>query len=48
MEKKQVKTKGSVKEMAQYAEVDQQTIQGAIELVENTANVEVEVPVDKK
>ena len=47
MEKKEVKTKGSVKEMAQYVEVDQQTIQGAIQLVENAANIEVEVP-DKK
>lgn len=48
MEKKKVKTKGSVNEMAQYADVDQQTIQGAIELVENTANIEVEVPNEEK
>jgi len=48
MEKKKVKTKGSVEEMAQYTEVDQQTIQQAIDLVENTANIDVEAPVDKK
>lgn len=48
MEQKQVKTEGSLKEMAQYSGVDQKTVEEAINLVEQTANIEVEVPQEKK
>lgn len=48
MEQKKVKTKGSLKEMSQYTELDEQTIQGAIQVVENSGTIEVEVPSDKK
>ncbi|WP_170145311.1 hypothetical protein [Ammoniphilus oxalaticus] len=48
MEKKQVKTKGTLKEMAQFAKVDEQTIQEAIQTVENAANLDVEIPKEKQ
>lgn len=44
MEQKIVKTEGSLQEMAKMAGVDEQTIQGAIEKVEEAAQIEVEVP----
>lgn len=47
VEKKKVTTKGSYKDMEQVTNLDQQTIQGAIEIVEKAADLEVEVPEKK-
>ncbi|WP_167577584.1 hypothetical protein [Ammoniphilus sp. YIM 78166] len=47
MEQKKVKTQGTLQEMAQMAGVDQQTIQEAIDKVEQVAQIDVEVPEDK-
>lgn len=44
MEQKKVKTKGTLHDMAQFTELSEETIQGAIKKVENTANIEVEIP----
>lgn len=47
MERKKVKTEGSLQDMAQMAGVDEQTIQGAIDRVEEAAQIDVEVPEEK-
>lgn len=45
--KKSVKTEGSYKDMAQYAGVDEKTIEGAVNVVEQAADIDVEVPEEK-
>jgi len=45
---KKVKTKGSYEDMSQVTNVDKNTIEGAIEVVEGAANIEIEVPEEKK
>jgi hypothetical protein len=47
MDQKKVKTEGSYQDMAQQMGVDQETIQSGVEVVEQAANVEVEVPEEK-
>ena len=47
MERKKVVTEGSYQEMAQQMGVDQEAIQSGVEVVEQAANVEVEVPEEK-
>ncbi len=47
MERKKVRTEGSLQDMAEMAGVDEQTIQGAINKVEEAAQIDVEVPEEK-
>jgi hypothetical protein len=47
-DQKKVKTEGSYEEMEQATNLDKNTIQGAIKLVEQAANIEVEVPEGNK
>lgn len=47
MKQKKVTTKGSYQDMEQVTNLNQQTIQGAIDIVEKAANIEVEVPEEK-
>ncbi|HJV44787.1 MAG TPA: hypothetical protein VJ824_03575 [Bacillota bacterium] len=44
MDKKKVKTKGTLRDMSQYTNVDQSTIQDAIQVVEQASEMEIEVP----
>lgn len=48
MEKKKVTTEGTYQDMEKVTNLDQQTIEGAIEIVEKAANLEVEVPEKKE
>ncbi|MBP1930702.1 hypothetical protein [Ammoniphilus resinae] len=48
MEQKKVKTKGSYEDMSQVTDLEKNTIEGAIDVVEGAANIEVEVPEEKK
>ncbi len=47
MKQKKVTTEGSYQDMEQVTNLDQATIQGAIDIVEKAANIEVEVPEEK-
>ncbi|WP_164984855.1 hypothetical protein [Ammoniphilus sp. CFH 90114] len=47
MEQKKVKTEGSIQDMVKYTALDKQTIEQAINVVEQAANIDVEVPEEK-